>query len=423
MVFLPLAGYAENETPLPLDAALTASGLWEMESAAFLAAHEGAGFEWVSSAKNVAQNTRKGATLFGLPVCQTLVHMSDGKVDHYTATFYNRGDMGDLRKDQYEALLQKVVAAISAHTGVEKKVRGRDNSSAVKAFGLEWITPTADFLLEYSFTRDNPAAGERYRAEFIRLEVSPKREPKSFMAEAFSTIDAPQKYDGPKQVERNAESGDVFIRGVPMVDQGEKGYCVVASVERVLRLYGVRVDSSELAQLANSSASEGTSVEAMTKSLKALTARFKIKVRTPIAFDTQKFFRFVDDYNRVARRAKENPASIARYDLGGIYSQMKPELLRETKLKSKSEFTAYQRHIKTSIDKGVPVLWSLVMGVMPDPNYRGGVGGHMRLIIGYNEKTSELIYSDSWGMGHEFKKMPMTDAFCVTTNLATVEQQ
>jgi hypothetical protein len=39
-----------------------------------------------------------------------------------------------------------------------------------------------------------------------------------------------------------------------MVDQGEKGYCVVASVERVLRYYGGTVDQHELAQIANSDA-------------------------------------------------------------------------------------------------------------------------------------------------------------------------
>ncbi|NNM27897.1 MAG: hypothetical protein HKO57_00115, partial [Akkermansiaceae bacterium] len=41
-------------------------------------------------------------------------------------------------------------------------------------------------------------------------------------------------------------------------------------------------------------------------------------------------------------------------------------------------------------------------------------GGHMRLIIGYNARTSELIYSDSWGAGHGFKRMPTAHAFCMT---------
>jgi hypothetical protein len=38
-------------------------------------------------------------------------------------------------------------------------------------------------------------------------------------------------------------------------------------------------------------------------------------------------------------------------------------------------------------------------------------GGHMRLIIGYNPKTDEVVYTDSWGKGHEYKKMPMAQAY------------
>ena len=38
----------------------------------------------------------------------------------------------------------------------------------------------------------------------------------------------------------------------------------------------------------------------------------------------------------------------------------------------------------------------------------------MRLIIGYNSKKKELIYSDSWGHGHGKKKMDAGKAFSMT---------
>ena len=31
-------------------------------------------------------------------------------------------------------------------------------------------------------------------------------------------------------------------------------------------------------------------------------------------------------------------------------------------------------------------------------------GGHMRLIIGYNDKEQKIIFSDSWGADMNFKK-------------------
>ena len=47
------------------------------------------------------------------------------------------------------------------------------------------------------------------------------------------------------------DNGDVVIDGVPMVDQGQKGYCAVATVERLARYFGLEVDQHEMAQVAN----------------------------------------------------------------------------------------------------------------------------------------------------------------------------
>ena len=38
----------------------------------------------------------------------------------------------------------------------------------------------------------------------------------------------------------------------------------------------------------------------------------------------------------------------------------------------------------------------------------------VRLIIGYNQKTHEILYTDSWGVGHELKRMPEDRAFAIT---------
>mgnify|MGYP002809445487 FL=1 len=38
----------------------------------------------------------------------------------------------------------------------------------------------------------------------------------------------------------------------------------------------------------------------------------------------------------------------------------------------------------------------------------------MRLIIGYNNKTKEIIYTDSWGDGHAKKSMDAGEGFSMT---------
>jgi hypothetical protein len=62
------------------------------------------------------------------------------------------------------------------------------------------------------------------------------------------------------------------------------------------------------------------------------------------------------------------------------------------------------------------------LGLLPEeklnPNARGG---HMRLIVGFDGRTHEIYYSDTWGLGHELKKMPLANAWTITDGLFTLE--
>ena len=62
--------------------------------------------------------------------------------------------------------------------------------------------------------------------------------------------------------------------------------------------------------------------------------------------------------------------------------------------------------VKQFVDKGVPLVWM--------------IPGHIRMLIGYNETTGEILYSDSWGAGHERKTMPLAEAFMMTQALIVV---
>jgi hypothetical protein len=416
-----LVAKADQALPTPLDGAFAPETVWETPAAQFVESNGPLGFRWVSSAHDTAQTTLKGGTLFGLPVYQALTRFEGEKLVQVTALFYNRGDAGEIDRTQYEALIRQAVDAISTATKTKFTVRGKDASSAVKAEGLLWTTEKSIYLLEYSATKEAKALGVPFRAEFVRLEITPRAQPRSLVDEAL----AASKKAGPFQphLTRDAASGDVVITGIPMVDQGAKGYCVVASAERVLRYYGVRVDANELAQLANSSAKDGTSVAAMTESLKKLTARLKIRVRTLEQTDVKSILTLIADYNRLAKRAKTDGIDFNEnaLDLRQIYSQMKPELLREARTKNRSALSGFEREVKSHIEKRVPILWSVTLGIMPEGDRPLPVGGHMRLIIGYNEKTDEIVYSDSWGMGHEMKRMASADAWSMTMGMATIE--
>lgn len=404
--------------PVALDPVFASQNLWETPAQDFVALHKEAGFRWASSAQDTAESSRPMLTLFNIHVDQIVARFTQGKLHEITVLFYNRGDSGELWKNQFDALVKQSVDAISDCTKVKFTVRGKDAANAVRAYGLIWQTDRAQFLLEYSFTRTPDIS---FRAEFVRLTVAPLEKPKGLLEESFAAAQPVAKFSGVSHVKTNP-AGDVFIGGIPMVDQGEKGYCVVASAERVMRYYGKRVDENELAQIANSDAEKGTSLEAMFDSLKKLGSRLRVKVRTVEAFDENRFNAMINAYNLAARRGRRVPEIDPRVEsLKDVFEQMNPDILRETRTKNRSETERFFRFARSRVDQGIPLLWSVMIGILPQPKEPKGSGGHMRLIIGYNAKTNEILYSDSWGFGHEMKRMPLADAWTMTTGLYTIE--
>ena len=68
----------------------------------------------------------------------------------------------------------------------------------------------------------------------------------------------------------------------------------------------------------------------------------------------------------------------------------------------------------------MPVAWSVIRGKFSETPVLRQFGGHMRLIIGYNPASDELLYSDRWGPGHEVKRLPFDQAWTITTGLYMV---
>ncbi|MGB8168622.1 MAG: C39 family peptidase [Chthoniobacteraceae bacterium] len=416
-IFL-LIGY--GAVAAPLDPLVSNAGLWSMKQADFEAAAQGIGFRWVSQARDSARAAGNELTVFGLPAVEAIARFDGEKMKELTVAIYARGDSGGLTKEAYDALVRDAVETLNRSTKVKFVPRGKDPTNAVKADGVIWSTPQAQYLLEFSATREVKTRDIPFRAEFVRLEVTPPQKTVSLLNAA-----APQraKFNGPQRVKRDASSGDVLIPDVPMVDQGQKGYCVVAATERVMRYYGAQVDANELAQIANSDAEGGTSYGGMFAALKKVSARLKVRVRQIEESDVKRVLELMKEYNRAAKKAGvpmvADPGQFI--EIGEIYRQMELPVLKEARTRNRAELGRFQREVQQHIEQGIPLLWSVQLGIVKEPGIPQNAGGHMRLIIGYNVKTNELIFSDSWGAGHEQKRMSIDDGWTITTGLAAIE--
>ncbi len=380
-------------------------------------------FGWTSAEKNEIRSASPGLTVGSQTVSEALIRLKDDKVSSMILLYYSRGNSGDVNKRVFEEKLKAITEDLSALTKVQPVDRGRAVGNAVRSEGLIWNTPETQYTLEWSGGKDLSTG--MFRAEFIRLTILPASTEQRAIGAAtpssYANRDAVKKFVGKDKVERLPD-GTVRLTGIPMVDQGDKGYCVVATTERVMRYYGAEVNQDELAQIANSDAKEGTSASAMVNSLRKLTSRLGVKIKAIYSWEINEILDIIKDYNREAKKAKVDELRTGNMiDVQELLSKADPKVYREARLKKTADFGKFQREITRSIDEGIPLLWSVNLGLAPEPGIPQYAGGHMRLIIGYDPKKNEVLYSDSWGYGHEEKRMSFEDAWTITSGLYRLE--
>ncbi|NNM27995.1 MAG: hypothetical protein HKO57_00615, partial [Akkermansiaceae bacterium] len=387
MTFLcPLLASGETRS-LALERLLK-KDLWDTPITTFAEAAKGGGFQWLSSQKQALRATRGKVTLFGGPVGEVVVRSKKDTISSLSASLYNRGDDGNMKKDEFTALRDAWVRRISDFTEIEPQPY--KSRSAVDLERLIWRGGSSAFLLEASL-KDGSGA-----PEFLRLRLAPNA----------ATTHAP-KTANRFSLRSNLTSkpnGDIYLENVPMVDQGKKGYCAVASAERIMRYYGNPIDQHEMAQIAQSSAARGTSLALMVDALKKAVG--KLNTRTLVLYEYPKgladsdrdirtynlglkeYMRDVRSYNKLAEEAGKQVFSVSRERVinmsyfmakcdGPLYARVMEE---------KSSFRRFKQKITEYIDQGIPVAWALQLGMFKEGKLPQMYGGHMRLIIGYNER-------------------------------------
>ncbi len=318
--------------------------------------------------------------------------------DHFVSvstTIFNKGDDGDMGREGFEAKLKKSMQSIDSIMGMEGKARQQSRrETGLKTRAWEWENEHCAVRLEAAST----GKGKKYVAEFIRMSMAPTKE-----GLARGGADDSARRSDLKGNVVHEKSGDVWIKGVPMVDQGEKGYCVPAAVSRVFAYYGMDgVDQHALAALCKSS-DQGTSMDDMEKALKSICSSFHMTVKS---WDWVGLKSFLKKVRKVVK--KNEPLPDGREVAQMIFDDI--ESHPGTMNKGLNE-------IKQQIDAGIPVVWAVLLGVFPEQGLPQSFGGHMRLIIGYNEQKKSIIYTDSWGMKHDRKEMPMNRACAITHRL------
>ena len=340
-------------------------------------------FEWLSTDKARARfsrqmfsNVETKLSMFAgsIKVEEAVVEFVNGKAARSTISFYNRGDSGDITVADFERIFKTIGQGLGQVLKVAPKRQLNSANAALPVTGWMWTSPQAIALLEYN---EYNTPGRVTKPEFLRLKLAAPSQADFTMGKMVTGV---QSMELAKRVTKGTE-GDIYITGVPMVDQGAKGYCVAASCQRLFEYLRIPCDQHEMAQLVNVDAESGANIFAMQKSLAKIDERFKVSFK-PLVNPTLYYS------NNGKRRVSEK------------------------------EFTSL---VKEYANKGIPLLWALELGkaaeIPPLPGSGQTRGGHMRMIIGYNDAKKQVIFTDSWGAGHELKRMALLDAYDVTIGL------
>ena len=433
-------------------------GFWKSDPVLFVKRHQDQGFKFTSGDRSSADTRLDGAvTYHGIPVFESKVAFAEDSsgitrvelvlfspagtemrenVDSHRYRLVRRDK--DITYDGFVRLMRDVRGKLTAEGAKNPQMKTERTKAPVVQKSQTW--PRTDIPTETTLTWNYSQEGRKtdtFKAGFVRVAVDgPARLAEASDGKRKASVGGANAAKGAKKIVDNVirdPRGDVFIDNVPMVDQGQKGYCAAATSERVLRYYGLQVDEHEIAQAAGTSAEGGTSLLGMKNSVSAIGKRYSLA--TVVAYgDFQKsdqdriegLVREVEGYNRAARKLKKEPIkegvymkrqghSIA-YDPRALDAAMDPEVLKYMKTEGtqKSKYAKFLKDVHDQVNKGIPVFWGVTLGMYPEPEIPQSNGGHMRLIIGYNDKKKEILYTDTWGAGHELKRMPAEWAWTIT---------
>jgi hypothetical protein len=222
--------------------------------------------EWKETASSSGEVTLtlenpQGFAIWGLAPEIITARFSEGKLSLVRINAWNKGDSGWSQYAPTLTAFQKAGSRLQA-AGFAPSDEHEKMSSYYK---IRWkvyaASPTEISLAfeknEYLYVRLCPAA----RGPSDRPAKTP---PPGLQDEKAALM---------KNLEKNVardKSGDVYIRGIPMLDQGEKGYCAPATCARVLLYYGIDVDMHLVAEMMNTGRGSGTTTADLEHSLKRL---------------------------------------------------------------------------------------------------------------------------------------------------------
>ena len=365
---------------------------------------------------------RRSLTFAGMPLPEVIFFYDDQAVDwpsrklvSLQVSVFNRGDCGSWDKKRFQAALSALEKRLWELTRDRNPRKSRRNLDLARIEQVTWRASGYDVSLRWS--------GRGDENEYITLLLVERG------TAGRLSDDIRASHDRSELRNRKVKDRDGTVRlEIPPVTQGGKGYCVGATLERVLKYFGSDVDQHIIAQIAESDAKAGTSMEVALLALKNADRKLHVRIQDLYVDDSfatlSGLENLFDKYNRLARQKRLPEVEKSLRPRGGVvdlssrFLPLDQSVFIESRQKRDRGAKWFMQQIRNNIDRSYPLCWSLA--VFPQDTDQRQFGFHMRIINGYNQKNNTIIYTDTWGVESAPKTMPLEEAWAKTTHLILV---
>jgi hypothetical protein len=424
--------------------------VWQQSTSDFYSQYRKYRFSWNGS-KTVArfQSKRFPVTAYGKRLAGVRVQFKDKRINRIDVLAYDEAVDGKISKEDFEKLFDQIHDTIGVHSG-----RGNPGINVYEtATGTRremWVNDYTAFFLEYRNQSVRPQYARQFRGDFIRLRTAPREE-------AASLRDDPKLFANvakARELRQNVSNvrSTLLIKNVPMVVQGDSSSSEATTTERLFRYLRIPIDQREIAATMSAETTKSGPFYPLRAALNTLAPASVFRRVSVREFDWNAWRRIVSDYNW-REKATGKPAidgEIGLDDPSEALREMDLESLKKA-LKRVEPISRFRRSIVQNVSRGIPILWGVQLGIVEEADIplsffteetveefparntsrrrqRVAVrrpahwtGKHLRLIIGYDARANEVIFTDPWGESHAQKRMAIDDAHASTLSLYTVQ--
>ena len=379
-------------------------------------------YKWKSPLKRIltynSRNSKTELSFFEHPVDKAAFNFKSNKLQSIRLTFKKpEAISGQKTYLDYSTKLAKQIEGLS-QIGTPK-LRKRESRGSYSCT-YSWRSPEYYISLKgtYSINAEKTfKPGKSRFSIFRRIPVAVVEK------KVEASPEEPPETDSDSDLKTN-DKGDRYLE-VPMRKEESPKECLYYSVRRIFDYYKTAPKDRSWKRVKQSLELDVKSAKRLKRVFASVIGECRCGVSkiasTPIFDDFNKVMGFIRDYNKNALEMKKSKIdSFSANSFQKLLQVMDEDVLVKTRA-NPEKIANFKSGVCKEINEAKPVLWVVFLGVVKEKTKPSvPTGGYVRLIVGYNPKTNEVIYSDCLGKGHELKKMSWEKAWAMTLTALAV---